>query len=138
MNSDSQSALLTYLTQQITLYCPIIIITMGNIGCLCNFITFTSIKLRKTSCSLYFFAAAIFDLLTLDFGTLTRLLADHFGYILFKNTTISCYCITCYCYMFYCSSNNGSLYVHFSKTHLSLIRDHETGQMDSLSFSDYL
>jgi hypothetical protein len=90
MNSDSQSALLTYLTQQITLYCPIIIITMGNIGCLCNFITFTSIKLRKTSCSLYFFAAAIFDLLTLDFGTLTRLLADHFGYILFNQSRAYC------------------------------------------------
>ena len=90
MDSNTQSSSLAYLTQNITLYCPFIIITIGTIGCLCNFITFTSIKLRKTSCSLYFLGAAIFDLLTLDFGTLTRLLADHYGYTLYNQSRVYC------------------------------------------------
>src|SRR6202034_1378358 len=90
MSSNSSISVLTYLTQEITFYCPIIIITIGTIGCLCNFITFTSPKLRKTSCSIYFLAAAIFDLLTLDYGTLTRLLADHFGYTLYYQSRPYC------------------------------------------------
>lgn len=71
---------LTYLSQNITFYCPIIIITIGNIGCICNFITFTSRKLSKSSCSRYFLYAAIFDFLTLNFGGITKLLGDHFEY----------------------------------------------------------
>jgi hypothetical protein len=90
MELDPDTYRLLFLSDKITFYCPIIIITMGNIGCFCNFITFTSIKLRKTSCSLYFLAAAIFDLLTLNFGTLTRLLADHFGYILYNQSRAYC------------------------------------------------
>lgn len=79
-----------YLFDIITIYCPIIIITIGTIGCICNFITFTSRKLRKTSCSLYFLSATIFDFLTLDFGALTRLLSDHFGYNLEDQSRIYC------------------------------------------------
>jgi len=90
MNSDPNVSLLNYLTQKITFYCSIIIITIGTIGCFCNFITFSSLKLRKTSCSLYFLAAAIFDLLTLDFGMLTRFLADYFGYALFNQSRVYC------------------------------------------------
>lgn len=90
MNSNPNVSLLTYLTQKIAFYCPIIIITIGTIGCFCNFITFSSSKLRKNSCSLYFFCAAIFDLLTLDFGMLTRLLADYYGYTLFNQSQIYC------------------------------------------------
>ena len=80
MEPDSNASRLIFLSNEISFYCSIIIITVGTIGCLCNFITFTSIKLRKTSCSLYFLGAAVFDLLTLDFGTLTRFLADYYGY----------------------------------------------------------
>jgi len=90
MGSNPSVSLLNNLTQNITFYCPIIIIIIGTIGCFCNFITFSSIKLRKNSCSLYFLGAAIFDLLTLDFGMLTRLLADHFGYILYQQSEVYC------------------------------------------------
>jgi hypothetical protein len=90
MDYDPRISLLAYLTQQITLYCPIIIIAIGTIGCFCNFITFTSLKLRKNSCSLYFLCAAVFDLLTLDLGTLTKLLVDHFGCVLFNQVQIYC------------------------------------------------
>ncbi|CAF0904775.1 unnamed protein product [Rotaria sordida] len=71
---------LMYLGDKINFYCPIIIIAIGTIGCFCNFFTFTSPKLRKTSCTLYFLGGAVFDLLTLDFGALTRFLNDHFEY----------------------------------------------------------
>jgi hypothetical protein len=90
MSSNSSVLLLNYITQEITFYCPIIIIAIGTIGCICNFITFSSIKLRRNSCSLYFLGAAIFDLLTLDFGMLTRLLADHFGFILYQQSRVYC------------------------------------------------
>lgn len=90
MATDSTVIYLTYLTQKITFYCPIIIITIGTIGCFCNFITFSSYKLKKSSCSLYFLGATMFDLFTLDFGMLTRLLADHFGYTLFQQVQVYC------------------------------------------------
>ena len=90
MNSNSDISLVNSLTEQVTLFGPIIVITIGTIGCLCNFVTFTSVKLRKNSCSFYFLGAAVFDLLTLDFGALTRLLADHFGFILYHQSQIYC------------------------------------------------
>jgi hypothetical protein len=90
MTSTPNVPLLTLVTGQITLYCPLFIITIGTIGCFCNFITFTSIKLRQTSCSLYFLVAAVFDLLTLDFGALTRLLGDHFGYDPYNRSVVYC------------------------------------------------
>ena len=90
MSSNPNAALLNYITQRITFYSPIIIITIGTIGCICNFITFSSIKLRKNTCALYFLCAAIFDLLTLDIGMLTRLLADHFGITLYQQSRAYC------------------------------------------------
>ncbi|UJR37205.1 hypothetical protein I4U23_029914 [Adineta vaga] len=90
MDSDSGLLLLANLSQKITFYCPIVIIIIGNIGCLFNFITFTSRKLIHTSCSLYFLIASIFDLLTLDFGTLTRFLSDHYRYDLYNYSQSFC------------------------------------------------
>ena len=90
MESDARVSLLNLLSWNITLYGPLIIIVIGTIGCVCNFITFTSIKLRKNSCSFYFFVAAIFDLLTLDFGALTRLLGDHFGLAVYHQLQVYC------------------------------------------------
>lgn len=90
MESDARVSLLDSLSWNITLYGPLVIIVIGTIGCVCNFITFTSIKLRKNSCSFYFFVAAIFDLLTLDFGALTRLLGDHFGLAVYHQSQIYC------------------------------------------------
>ncbi|CAF3446072.1 unnamed protein product [Rotaria sp. Silwood1] len=80
MDSDPTVTFITNFGNTINFYCPIIIITLGTIGCICSFITFTSQKLRKSSCSLYFLGAAIFDLITLDFGTVTRFLSDNFEY----------------------------------------------------------
>jgi hypothetical protein len=73
MEPDATVALVNLLAQQVSLYSPMIIIVAGTVGCLCNFLTFTSIKIRRNSCSFYFLMAAVFDLLTLDFGALTRL-----------------------------------------------------------------
>ncbi|CAF3430074.1 unnamed protein product [Rotaria sp. Silwood2] len=80
MKSQPDFHQLINLSDKINFYCPIIIITFGTIGCFCSFITFTSRKLRKTSCSLYFIGEALFDLVTLDFGTVTRFLYDNYGY----------------------------------------------------------
>ena len=90
MASDSNAVLLKVITDNITLYCPLIIIAVGTLGSLGNFLTFTSIKLRKNSCSFYFLLATVFDLLTLDFGALTRLLADHFEVVLYHQVRLYC------------------------------------------------
>ncbi|CAF3852041.1 unnamed protein product [Rotaria sp. Silwood1] len=90
MESDTNISSLVYLGDKINFYCPIIIIIIGTIGCLCNFITFTSRQLRKSSCSLYFLGAAIFDLITLDFGTVTRFLYDHFKYDVLMQSQVFC------------------------------------------------
>ena len=90
MNSNPDISLVNSLTGHVTLFGPLIIITIGTLGCLCNFITFTSVKLRKNSCSFYFLSAAVFDLFTLDFGALTRLLADHFGLTFYHQSSIFC------------------------------------------------
>jgi hypothetical protein len=66
-------------TNQMTYYGPIILLTIGITGCLCNFITFTAPELRKTSCAFYFLISTIFDLLSLSFGLISRFAADHLG-----------------------------------------------------------
>ena len=90
MASDPNVALVIDLTQKITFYAPFFVISLGTIGCFCNFLTFSSVKLRKNSCSLYFLGASIFELLTLTIGMLTRFLADHFGYNLYQKSAIYC------------------------------------------------
>ncbi|CAF2088573.1 unnamed protein product [Rotaria magnacalcarata] len=90
MDSDSRVTLLMYLTAKIIFYCQIVIITIGTIGCFCNFITFTSRKLRNNSCSFYFLGATIFDLLTLDIGTMSRFLSNHFGFHLQDQSRAFC------------------------------------------------
>ncbi|CAF1466464.1 unnamed protein product [Adineta ricciae] len=90
MANNSNSSFVADLSSQITLYSPIIIIIMGNIGCILNFMTFTSRKLIRTSYSLYCLSSTVFDLLTLDFGALTRLLIDHFGYNIQNYSQVYC------------------------------------------------
>jgi len=60
-----------------TYYGPILLLLIGIIGCLCNFITFTAPKLRKSSCAFYFLLSAVFDLLSITFGLISRFAADH-------------------------------------------------------------
>jgi hypothetical protein len=66
-------------TYQMTFYGPILLLIIGILGCLCNFLTFTSRKLRENSCAFYFLCSAVFELLSITFGLLSRLAADHFG-----------------------------------------------------------
>ena len=46
---------------------PFILLTFGTLGCLGNFLIFTSKRLRNNSCAFYFLCTAVFELLTLCF-----------------------------------------------------------------------
>lgn len=69
---------------------PIILLMFGSCGCLCNFITFTSKQLKKSSCAFYFLCTAIIELPTFYFGLFSRLANDRLGSTLF--TTNPWYC----------------------------------------------
>jgi len=73
-----------------TYYGPIILLVIGIIGCLCNFITFTAPQLRKNSCAFYFLISAIFELLSITFGLISRFAADHLGSTLINTDAIYC------------------------------------------------
>jgi hypothetical protein len=77
-------------TNEMTYYGPIILLTIGITGCLCNFITFTAPQLRKTSCAFYFLIATMFELLSITFGLISRLAADHLGSTLINADGIYC------------------------------------------------
>ena len=78
------------ITAQIKYYVPIVLLTIGITGCLCNFITFTSSQLRKSSCAFYFLMAAIFELLSLTFGLISRFAADSLGSTLINTNPAYC------------------------------------------------
>ncbi|CAF3171339.1 unnamed protein product [Rotaria sp. Silwood2] len=72
-------ATIQIVTGEMNYYGPIIVLTFGIFGCICNFITFTAAQLRKNSCALYFLSATIFDFLSIAFGVTTRFANDDFG-----------------------------------------------------------
>jgi hypothetical protein len=72
-------AAIQLITIRMTYYGPIVLLLVGVTGCLCNFLTFTARQLRKNSCAFYFLSAAVFEFLSITFGLVTRLAADHFG-----------------------------------------------------------
>ncbi|CAF3726974.1 unnamed protein product [Rotaria sordida] len=78
------------ITNEMTYYGPIIILVIGIIGCLCNFITFTAPQLRKNSCAFYFLMSAVFELLSITFGLISRLAADHLGSTLINTNQVYC------------------------------------------------
>ncbi|CAF3080458.1 unnamed protein product [Rotaria sp. Silwood2] len=88
--SSSFLATTEIVTIQMTYYGPIILLTVGIFGCLCNFLTFTSRQLRENSCAFYFLCSAIFEFLSITFGLSTRLAADHFGYNLQNRNRMFC------------------------------------------------
>ncbi|CAF1364196.1 unnamed protein product [Rotaria sp. Silwood1] len=88
--SSSFLATIEIVTIQMTYYGPIILLTVGIFGCLCNFLTFTSRQLRENSCAFYFLCSAIFEFLSITFGLSTRLAADHFDYDLQNSNRIFC------------------------------------------------
>ena len=67
------------LTLSISIYASYVILIISNIGCIGNFITFTSKKLRKNSCGWYFLISAIFDFLFINFGLSTKIAAVNYG-----------------------------------------------------------
>ena len=82
--------LIQTVTTGITYYSPIVLLIFGITGCLCNFITFTAPQLRKTSCAFYFLMAAIFELLSITFGLISRFAADHLGSTLINTDRAYC------------------------------------------------
>jgi hypothetical protein len=79
MCNTTTQATIQIITSKMTYYGPIILLIIGTIGCLCNFLTFTSRQLRQNSCAFYLLCSTIFELLSITFGLITRLSADHFG-----------------------------------------------------------
>lgn len=79
MSLDSSVAFIYRMTNLVSLYGPITFIFIGTVGSLCNFFTFTSVQLKSSSCSIYLFCAAVFDLITIHFGGISRLLSDQAG-----------------------------------------------------------
>jgi hypothetical protein len=77
-------------TTRMTYYGPIILLIIGIIGYICNFITFTSPQLRKNSCAFYFLISAIFELLSITFGLISRFAADHLGSTLINTDAAYC------------------------------------------------
>lgn len=77
-------------TSEMTYYGPIILLIIGITGCLCNFITFTAPQLRKNSCAFYFLICAIFELMSITFGLISRLAADHLGSTLINSNQQYC------------------------------------------------
>jgi hypothetical protein len=55
---------------------PPILLLMGNIGCICNFVTFKDKQLHNNSCTIYFFASTIVDFFILNFNLLSRWIHD--------------------------------------------------------------
>jgi hypothetical protein len=67
------------ITHEISLYVPCLILLVGNVGCLFNFVIFTCKQLRQNSCGWYFLMSSIIDLFIINFGLITKLLSDYFG-----------------------------------------------------------
>jgi len=67
-----------------------ILIFLGVFGCLCNIIIFTSKKLKKNSCALYFLCTALCDLFILCFGGISRIATEHFGSTFLNQNQVFC------------------------------------------------
>ena len=76
---EMSAATFNSITLQISLYAPCILLIVGNVGCILNFVTFTAKQLRRNSCGWYFLMSAVNDLFILNFGLITKLLSDYFG-----------------------------------------------------------
>ncbi len=88
--SVANQATIQIVTTEMTYYGPIILLIVGIIGCLCNFITFTAPQLRKNPCAFYFLISAVFELLSITFGLISRFAADHLGSTLINTDRVYC------------------------------------------------
>ena len=84
MNAVSIQTINTYISR----YIPYVLLVIGNISCICNFITFTAKQLRQNSCGWYFLMSAIFDFLYINFGLFTKLASEQYGSTL-QNTNLA-------------------------------------------------
>ncbi|CAF0888997.1 unnamed protein product [Adineta ricciae] len=88
--STTTQASIRIATTEMTYYSPIVLLIVGIISCLCNFITFTSPQLRKSSCAFYFLLSSIFELFGVTFGLISRFAADHLGSTLINTDRAYC------------------------------------------------
>ena len=88
--TTTTTAQIQIVTHEMTYYGPIILLVIGIIGCICNFITFTAPTLRKIPCAFYFLISAIFELLSITFGLISRFSADHLGSTLINTDRVYC------------------------------------------------
>ena len=84
MSVTSIQIITIYITN-ITSY---VLLVLRNIGCLCNFLTFTSKSLRRNSCGWYLLMSALFDFCYINFGLLTKIVSDQHGSKL-QNTNLA-------------------------------------------------
>ncbi|CAF3899519.1 unnamed protein product [Rotaria magnacalcarata] len=83
-------ATIQIVTSEMTYYGPIILLVIGIFGCMCNFITFTAPQLRKNSCAFYFLMSAVFELVSITFGLISRFAADNLGSTLINTDPVYC------------------------------------------------
>lgn len=88
--SDNSINILNSVISRITLYVPYFTIIFGSLGSFCNLLTFTSRKLRNNPCALFFLCSTIIDLSYSMFGALTRLMSDHYPYLLPNRSSAFC------------------------------------------------
>ncbi|CAF1319252.1 unnamed protein product [Rotaria sp. Silwood1] len=88
--TDNTIHILNQVISQITLYVPYFTIIIGTVGSFCNLLTFTSRQLRKNACAFYFLCSTIFDLIYITFGASTRLISDHYSYVLPRRSSVFC------------------------------------------------
>ncbi|CAF1035460.1 unnamed protein product [Didymodactylos carnosus] len=83
---------LQFLSQHVIIHLPIILIVFGNIGCLCNYITFLQRPLRSNTCSLYSLSGSTADFLVLNGNLLQTYLGSVFqlGINYFAGTRFLC------------------------------------------------
>lgn len=87
---DNSINTLNQIISGITLYVPYFTIIFGTLGSIFNLLTFTSRQLWNNTCGLYFLCSAIFDLIYLMVGALTRLMSDHYPYVLPSRSVVYC------------------------------------------------
>ncbi|CAF2816787.1 unnamed protein product [Rotaria sp. Silwood2] len=88
-NSTSLTTLLK-IVQQISLTVNFLTIIIGTIGGICNFITFTTPKLRRNSCVFYLLCANTFQMISILIPISIRLLLGYFGDNLESQSIIFC------------------------------------------------
>lgn len=96
MNIASIQSINAYITN-IT---PYVLLVLGNFGCLCNFLTFTSKQLRRNSCGWYLLMSALFDFCFINFGLFTKVASEQYGSKLQNSNIIWCKIRTYFSWIF--------------------------------------